>query len=181
MATRGNFGSYLTTTTLYDASQLTSVDVTSPEFKQLLVRLYQNLSSMAHVINNKESSFYDNSLSDFVTANQWFPNPNLTSSSSTSPTFRVSQRAVINFQALPNNATKSVAHGITVTPALSWTRIEAIATNPTAPLGIPIPYASATAGNIIEINVDNTNVNITTNSDRTAFTICYVILEYLIS
>lgn len=85
---------------------------------------------------------------------------------------------VVDFGALPNTGTKSVPHNITVTGSTIWTRYYATATYPGSS-GIPIPYASPTLANNIEINVDATNVNITTGSDRTAYTTTYVILEYL--
>ena len=44
---------------------------------------------------------------------------------------------------------------------------------------IPIPYASSTAGDIIELDVDGTNVNITTASDKTAYTHCLVVFGYI--
>ncbi len=96
-------------------------------------------------------------------------------------------RKVIAFGALPNAGTKSVAHGIDTLPqdlpnnyiGFSFTRIYATATDPVNELYIPIPYASNVAANVIEINVDATNVNITTASNKTAYTITYVVLEYI--
>lgn len=169
-------GSFVQTTQVWDISQIYELNANSPEFKQFLVLLYQQLNQVATVLNTKDSGFYDTS--EFVNGQVLFPNPSLNSSSTTTPVFRQIQRKVINFGALPNTATKSVTHGITTTAATTFTRIYATATNPST-LYIPIPYATNTAGASIEINVDPTNVNITTGSDRTAFTTCYVILEYV--
>ena len=42
-------GAYAPTTFIWDVEQLQHIEVTSPEFKELLVRLYQNLNLMANV------------------------------------------------------------------------------------------------------------------------------------
>lgn len=104
--------------------------------------------------------------------------------------FRNVYRMTVNFGALPNATTKSVAHGIVgIDPGggnpstFSFTHIYATASNQTsgAEEFVPIPWADATAGgtNNIQITVDATNVNITTTTDWSAFTVCYVVLEYV--
>ena len=42
-------GAYVVTTNVWDVSQLYSIDVKSPEFQELLVRLYQNVNNIANV------------------------------------------------------------------------------------------------------------------------------------
>jgi hypothetical protein len=86
---------------------------------------------------------------------------------------------VVNFGTLPNTSTKSVPHGIGISATYSGTQFTVVATDPVGLTMIPIPYASATTANIIEFNVDAVNVNITTNSDRTNYTICLIVIEYL--
>ena len=49
-------GLYIPTTSVWDVSEIYSTDVTKPEFKELLVRMYQNLNNMAMATNNKDSS-----------------------------------------------------------------------------------------------------------------------------
>jgi hypothetical protein len=44
---------------------------------------------------------------------------------------------------------------------------------------IPLPYASPTLVNNIQLSVDATNVTITTGIDYSAYTVTYVILEYI--
>lgn len=172
-------GAFVPSNYIWDVQQLYEVDVKSPEFKELLVRLYQNINNIALVLNIKDSGIYNTS--QFVNSQIFFPNPALNSSTSQTPEFRQVYRTVINFGALPNTATKSVPHNITCTTSTSFTRIYACASKPTVAFGyLPIPYASATAvANNIELNVDATNVNITTAADYSAYTITYVILEYL--
>lgn len=173
-----NVGSFVRTTDVWDVNEIYSTEVTSPEFKELLVRLYQNLNNMAVSLNTRDAGFYSNQ--EFVNGQKWFPNPANNSSTETVATQRQVFRMVVNFGALPNTGTTPVVHGITVTPATTFTRIYGAASKPTTAFSyIPIPYASSTAANNIELSVDATNVTITTGSNRSAYTICYVVLEYL--
>lgn len=167
-------GAFLDTTNTWNVDRLYEVNVNSDEFKELIVQLYQIINNVALVTNIKDSGYYV--LTEFVTGALYFPNPALTSLTARTPTFRQVFRKVINFGALPNG-TKSVAHGLPITAGYSFTKIYATATNPSTSF-IPIPYASATGDNI-ELSVDATNVTITTASDRTAYTICYAVLEFI--
>ena len=171
-------GSFIPTSYIWDVSQLYSVDVNSPEFKELLVRLYQNVNNIAIVLNTKDSGLYERS--EFVNGQLYFSDPTLSSQTNVTPVQRQVYRLVVNFGPLPNAATKSVAHGIPITNGYSFTRIYATATDPVAHSYLPIPYASCTdVAHNIELNVDATNVNITTGIDRTAYTIVYAVVEYL--
>lgn len=88
-------------------------------------------------------------------------------------------RKLVDFGALPNTAVKTVAHGITFDASSTLTQLYAAASDPVNLLYIPIPYASPTLANNIEISLDATNVIITTGSNRSAFTTCYVVIEWL--
>ena len=177
MADSGGSGAFIQTTQIWDASTLRDVDVTSPQFKELLVRMYQNLSIMAHSVNGKDAAVYDTK--EFACGQMFFPLPGLTSSSSTTATHRPVLRKVINFGALPNAAAKTAAHGIAPNTSFIFTRIYGTSSDTTNRLYIPLPYASSVAANNIEVSVDATNVTITTGKDMTAYTVTYVILEYL--
>lgn len=171
------FGAFAPTTNVWDVNQIYSIDVQSPEFKELLVRLYQNLNLMSLLLNIKDSGYYNTQ--EFVNGQLLFPNPALSSASTTTPAFRQIFRQVINFGAL-GVATKSVAHNITVTSATTFTRIYATASNTTATLYLPIPYADTTAvANNIQLDVSATMVTITNGIDRSAFNQVYVVLEYV--
>lgn len=172
-----NSGLFIPTTNVWDVSEIYSIDVTSEAFKELLVRLYQNINNIALAVNLKDSGYYVTQ--EFVNGQAYFPNPDLNSTTAIAATLRQVYRKVVNFGVLPDTTTKSVPHGITCTTATSFTRIYACATDPMGFNYIPIPYASNSAGDSIELNVDGTNVNITTGSDRTNFTITYVVLEYI--
>lgn len=170
-------GLYIPTTNVWDVDQIYQIDIGSPEFKELLVRLYQNINNMSLALNLKDSGFYDTAI--FVNGQLFFPNPSLTSATDTAPDYRQVLRKTINFGALPNAGSKSVAHGITVTDVTTFTRIYATASDTTGHNYISIPYASPTLANNIELRVDGTNVTIITGSDRTSFNVCYVIVEYI--
>jgi hypothetical protein len=155
----------------------TSIEVPTDErqLREFLSLLFRRITD---AVNKKEGSlYYPQELGNFQS---YF-------TINTPYIFRNVYRMVVNFGELPNASTKSVAHGIVgIDPTLgnstfSFTRIFATASNQTngAESFIPIPWASSSGTDNIQITVDNTNVNITTTSDKTAYTICYVVLEYV--
>ncbi len=173
---QAELGAFVPTTNIWDPSEILSTEVTSPEFKELLVRLYQNLKDMSESINIRDAGYY--AREEFVNGQIFFPNPSLSSTTAQVPDFRQVFRKVINFGGLPNSGTTSIAHGLTITSGFSFTRIYGCATDPSTSF-IPIPFASPTDAENIKITVDTTNVNITTGSDRTGYTTTYCVLEYI--
>ena len=176
MANNTLFGAFVPTTNVWDVTQLYQVDVKSPEFKELLVRLYQNINNLALVLNLKDTGYYPTQ--EFVNGQQFFPNPALNSSTPTSATYRQVFRTTVNFGALPNNTAASVPHNIAITDAFTFTRIYGCSSDVSGNTYIPLPYVDA-GGDNIELYVDATNVNIVTTSDRTNYTVTYVVVEYL--
>lgn len=172
-----NEGSFVQTTNVWDVSQIAEVDVTSPEFKELLVRLYQNINLIAINLNSRDAGYY--TTNEFVNGQLWFPNPALSSQTGTYPANRQVLRKVINFGALPNAGTKAVAHNIPITAGYTFTRIYGTASDTTGLNYIPLPYASPTLVNNIELKVDGTNVTVITGSNRSNFNVAYIILEYI--
>lgn len=171
------YGSFVPTTSVWDIDTLRSVDVTSPQFKELLVRLYQNINAIALSLNTRDAGYYDTQ--SFVNGQVFFPNPALNSGSNGTPTFRQVLRKVINFGALPNTTSKSVAHEIAMNGAFSFTRIYGCSTDPVALNFIPLPYPSLVAADTIELSVDATNVTVTTGSNWSAYTTTYIVIEWL--
>jgi len=173
-----DLGAFIPTTQLWDVSEVYEGNVGNDDLKELLVRLYQNLNRMALSLNVKESAYYDTQ--EFVTGQQFFPLPGLNSSGTRFPDYRSTFRKVINFGALPNTGTTNVAHGITCDANTIFTRIYGVATDPTGGFSyLPLPYSSPTLVSNIELSVDGTNVTIITGSDRTAYTVCYVVAEWI--
>lgn len=185
MALDTEAGVFLPTTDIFDRAILDQIDVNSQDFRDFLVRLYQATNNIALVTNIKDSGYYIET--EFINGQLWFENKSLsiTASNSKTPDYRQVFRKVINFGTLPTGAPafKNVAHGITFAAngAVRFTRIYGTATNPVTPMAIPIPYSSASAiANNLELFVDATNVRITTGgTNYSAYTACYVVLEYI--
>lgn len=167
-----NVGLFVPTTYTMDVSQLYSTNVNSPEFKELLIRLYQNINSICTALNLKDSGYYVET--EFMNSQLLFPNPNFQPGQ-----YRQIFRTVVNFGTLPNNTTTSVAHNIDITNTYTFTRIYGAASDTTNLTYIPLPYVSTTATNNIELSVDATNVTISTTADYSSYTTCYVVLEYV--
>lgn len=179
MPHQGNTGPFVPTTNIYDIENIKDLKLDSPEFFDFLARLRESINNIAILLNQKDSGTYDTI--EFLNGQLYFSDPSLDSTTKKLPTARSVSRIVIDFGTLPNAGTTSVAHGITFQSpnAFSFTRIYGTATNKTGGSYLPLPYASPTDGNNIELSVDNTNVTITTGSDRTAYTITYVVLEWI--
>lgn len=157
-----------------EAAQDLNID---PQLKELIVKLYQHINILSLALNAKDTGYY--ATEEFVNGQQFFPNPTLSSSTSRSPVQRQVFRKVIDFGALPNTATKSVAHGITMGAGFTLTRLYGAATNPSTSY-IPLPFASPTAlADNIQLDMDATNINITTGKNQTAYTTCYVVIELI--
>jgi hypothetical protein len=170
-------GSFVQTTQVWDVSDIQSMDVTGAEFKELVVRMYQNINEIAIVLNTKDTGYYP--LFEIVNSQLWFPDPALTSGTTPQPSYRQVVRKVINFGALPDTANQAIAHGIVFTDASRVTRIYGVAIDPVNHIYLPLPYASPTDANNIELWADNANVNVTTGADLTAYTVCYIVIEYI--
>jgi hypothetical protein len=141
------------------------LDVNSIAFKEVIVRLHENVNQIATATNQKDIAFYG--LTEAINGQTYF---------ATTTTSRSVYRKVINFGALPNTGTKSVAHDIAIETTFIFTRIYGCSSDPVNKKYIPLPYASAT--NDIELNVNATNVNIITISNMSAYTTTYIVLEY---
>jgi len=170
-----NAGAFLPTTNIWDSNEVENIDVNSEDFKELLVKLYRNINNIALSVNIRDAGFYEQT--EFINGQLFFSNPSLSSTSSKTPEQRQVFRKVINFGALPNTATKNIAHEITITNAFTFTRIYGSSSDTTGNQFIPIPYASS--ANSIELSVNATNISITTTSNRSSFNTTYIILEYI--
>lgn len=165
-----NTGLYVPTTNVWETQVLQQTDVNSQEFKRLLVRLYENINRITIALNQKDSALYD--LTEFVDGQLFFP---LVGNSINDR--RSNFRKVFNIGALGPGVT-SIAHGLTITTPWSFTRIYGVANNTTTGNYYPLPWVSAAGATNIELRLDNTNIVITNNSG-VAFTVTYVIVEYL--
>jgi len=144
-------------------------DVTIPqdpiEFQSFLKN---TLEKYAKLINRKDNGQYE---SIEIQNNQTFPGAN-------PQTKRMIFRKIVDCGALPNTATKTVAHGITNFAEIRVTRLYGAATFPGV-AALPLPYlALAIPAFSVELYIDATNVVLVTGVDRTAYTSTYVVIEY---
>jgi hypothetical protein len=170
-----NKGAYLPTTQIWDIGEKSSKDV--------LVKMYQDLSDMATMINNKETALFPRG--EFLNGKRYFPDPALTSSSDKSPKMRQGYITSLLWKdstgvtTLPNAAIRKMAHGVTCTASTVITNIWAGSTDPVAKKYIKLPFV-ADAGDDIAIWADGTDVYIDTRAtDRTNFTVTMVFMEYI--
>jgi hypothetical protein len=172
------YSTSIATTAILDADVLEAIDVTKPEFKELLVRLGYFINDIVLALNDKDTGIYP--LQEYPCGKRLFPNPSYTTATSNSQTDRPVFRTTLNFGALPNTATKSVPHNITVNGNFVLTYLQAFATDPTNFHFLPIPFVDPnTLANGIEIYGDPTNINIITAANYSAYTICVVYIEYV--
>ena len=90
--------------------------------------------------------------------------------------YRTVFRKVIDFGTLPNNTTKSVAHGITFDSNFTLVDMWASATDPTGFTAITFSFG----GTVVYLNMDATNVNIITTANYSNYTRSFVVIEYLL-
>jgi len=171
-----NVGAYVSTTDILDPALIYRLDLNSDEFRNFLVRIRQSLNNISMSLNLKDTGYY--TLDEFVCGQLYFRDPALSSTSGTMPKARNVYRIVVIFGALPNTATKTVAHGLTPTADWKFTRIFGSATDPINLKELPLPFASPILINNIELSVDATNITITTAKDYSAYTNTTVVLEY---
>ena len=132
--------------------------------------LTDHLKKVNAAVNDKDIAQY---VEQEILNGQKFFTPN------ESGKFRDAFRKVIDFGGLPNMASTSIPHGITVDANTVFTRIYGVATDPVNFSYLPLPYASPVAGSNIELSLDSTSITITTGNDRSAYTTTYVILEFV--
>ena len=167
-------GVFVPTTNIWgDIHLIQSIDVQSDDFKELLVRLYQNVNNICLALNLKDSGYYVQQ--EFVTSQLFFAAANANQTDDLRPVFRM----VVNFGALPNAGTTSVAHGINISSPYTFTRIYGASSNTDSTSFLPLPYSSPTLNKNIEVNIDDTNINITTAIDYSDYINTYIILEYI--
>jgi hypothetical protein len=143
-----------------------------PEQKDIQLRTYLNNISAA--VNSKDSGLYDATVT--VTGQQFVPT--FSTQASSSAVYRDVYRLVVDFGSLPNATSKTVAHGITFTNNQSVTKLYGAATDP-GTTWIPLPFASPTLNLNISIEMDVTNITVTTGVDRTGFTRSFVVVEWI--
>lgn len=166
---RQNTGFFVPTTGSFDIQQLQEVNVNTPEFKQLLVRLYETVNTIALAVNAKDTAYYPEE--EFNTGGILF-NGNIAQALQQPQIFR----RRVTTGAL-GAGVKNVAHGLNPTAIWRAVAIYGAATDSTGPTFWPLPFAGVGVGNI-SVTIGATNVTINNNSGST-FTDSYVIFLYV--
>lgn len=168
---RENTGLFLQTTQIWDINQNISLDPGSTDFRDLVVRLYQQLNNIALTVNLKKTGYY--LTETFNNSTQWF-NPNSTNPLQLRPGFT----KVVDIGPLGGGVTNT-AHGISIVAGstIKFTYIGGAAVDSVGLVFVPLPHANGGATDII-VTVNATNVVITNNSGI-VFTSAYIVLEYL--
>jgi hypothetical protein len=136
------------------------------------VFLVEQLREMTNGINARELAIYVND--EELTGGQFVRG------AASPPQFRNIFRKVIDFGALPNATAKSIQHFITFSANTLVIKHHAWANDPASNLAIPIPYVNvANPADGVQLDVDGTNVTITTTSDYSNYTSTFVVLEYI--
>lgn len=140
--------------------------------------IVEQFKRVSNAVNIREIGWFLDE--ELLSGKAFIPGQESLSDLSTSQVFRQVLRKVIDFGALPAAGTKSVPHNITVTNNFTLTFMCAAATDPIGLDSLPIPYIDPLVlANGIGLTMDATNVNITVGDDRSAFTRCFVTIEYL--
>lgn len=141
------------------------------ELNGLVETVTNTYKRIASSVNTKEGALYVPQ--EISTFQQYFTSNN-------PQVFRAVYRKVIDFGALPNTGTKTMPHGISCTDVFSVTRIYGAATDPSGTFHfIPLPFSSPDITKNISLEADNTDIIITTGMDRTPYTRCTVVFEYV--
>jgi hypothetical protein len=137
--------------------------------------IVENLKKISNAVNLRTIGWLLDE--ELLSGQAFIPGTGLTG---TSQQYRQVLRKVIDFGALPNTATKSVAHGITFDANFTLIHMWASATDPTGLQAFPIPFADPTVPtSTVSVYMTNTNIVISTGSNRSAFTRCFVFIEYI--
>ena len=163
-----NTGLYLPTTTVFDTSQIQSLQGVSEELKQLLVVLYQAVNNISIAANAKETGIYN--LQEFVNGKVFFdPNP---VSLNSQP--RSNFRKVFYLTNLPPGVT-AFNHLIPLTASYSFTNMWGMANDT-----IGFNYYPINAGGAATISINgNLTQLVITNNTAVTFNVVYVYVEYL--
>lgn len=144
-------------------------DVLPDKWEEAKDSLVERLRKISNAINIRPVGWEIDT--EINTGKKYIPQPG-------SIEYREISRYTLEVGPLPNNATKTVAHGLTkIDATFRMISMWGGATDTATFVSIPLPYASITA-NPVEISVDATNFIIKTNSDYSAFDHAVIIIEY---
>ena len=141
--------------------------------------LVETLKEISNGINDREVGFY---IDDQVTTGKSFI-PGVTVSGSP-PAMRTVLRKVVNCGTLPAGTgvpvTTTTAHGITFDDKFTLVEFYGASTRPVVPFSaISLPFVGSNLPSNISLQMDATNIYIISNTDYSAFTRTFVVIEYM--
>jgi hypothetical protein len=137
--------------------------------------LVEQLKKISNAVNLREIGWFLDV--ELLSGKQFFADQSLTG---TSEQFRSVFRKVIDFGTLPKSTTKSIPHGIVFDANFTLVSMWLSATDPVNFVAFSLAYWAKNAPGDITLNMDDTNVNVVTNSNYNAYTRSYVVIEYLL-
>jgi len=173
------YGSNLGTTRKFNEQRLRAANINSEQFKDIIAELGNAFNDILLQLNLKETGYYP--LDEFLTNQQFFIDPSLDgyTSNTQTPEFRPVFRTTVNVGQLANTGSVTAAHNIDLTASVIGTRLYGVASNTAKTSFIPIPYVTNTLTEQIKLEVNGTNVVVTSYDDKTAYTNCVVVFEYM--
>lgn len=140
--------------------------------------IVEQLKKLANAVNAREIGFFLDQ--ELLSGKSFIPGVNIVTDGGSSQQFRTVLRKVIDFGPLPAAGTKPIPHGILFDRNFTLIQMWACATDPVALIAFPIPYADPIAlVNAVNLTMDATNVNITVGINRSNFTRCFIVVEYI--
>jgi hypothetical protein len=153
-------------------------DVIPEKWEDARPFVVEQFKKITNAVNIREIGWFLDE--ELLSGKAFIPGLNSAADGGTSQQYRQILRKVIDFGTLPNAGTKSVGHGITVDANFTLIQIWASATDPIGLTAIPIPFATPVALNQnIALQMDAVNVTITTGTNRSNYTRCTVVCEYI--
>lgn len=137
--------------------------------------LVEHLKKISNAVNIREIGWY---LDEELLSGGAFI-PGVTIPGNNPANYRQIFRKVIDFGPLPNTGTKTIPHGITFDNNFTLLHLYGAATQPSSN-AIPLPYieVAVTPGNI-QLYMNTTHVIVITESNRSAYTRCFITIEYI--
>ena len=136
--------------------------------------LVEHLKKISNAVNYREIGFFLDE--ELLSGKAFIPGATVAGNPQR---FRSVLRKVIDFGALPNTGTKTVAHGITFDANFTLIDLWGASTDPVNFFAINLGHAAA-APDQIELYMDATNIVVKTGSNRSAFTRTFIVVEYIL-
>lgn len=151
-----------------DVGQATSATLNTSNFKGLLTSAENTIQKAFDRIDDSANFLVPSdkySIGTEVLTNKYFDDY---------PVYR----KVVDFGALPNNTTKSVAHGLTFSSLRMLIKLSIMRKSTSYMATIPVVSTSAGTSGVTQPYIDATSIYVTSNSDYSSYSTCYTILEY---